>query len=140
MRCPSPPRAQARSGDDPTEAFFRRFLHLANGVPSPDTFGRVFAKFDPQALAGRFGRWAASACEDAGLAPVAMAELVRGHWGIGPMHWALDVVSREDDSRAREGHAGETRGSRAEWRWRYFFHLGRFVSAICSKYSLIIRA
>ena len=29
------------------EAFFRRFLPLDNGIPSPDTFERVFAKLDP---------------------------------------------------------------------------------------------
>jgi hypothetical protein len=54
------------------EAFFRRFLPLANGIPSPDTFGRVFAKLDPVAFADRFGRWMASACEAAGLVPVAI--------------------------------------------------------------------
>lgn len=33
------------------EAFFRRFLGLPNGLPSPDTFSRVFAKLDPVAFA-----------------------------------------------------------------------------------------
>ena len=35
-----------------------------------------------------------------------IAGLVRGHWGIESMHWVLDVVYREDDSRTRAGHAG----------------------------------
>ena len=35
-----------------------------------------------------------------------LAGLIRGHWGIESMHWVLDVVYREDDSRARAGHAG----------------------------------
>jgi predicted transposase YbfD/YdcC len=30
--------------------FLRRFLELPNGIPSHDTFGRVFAKLDPAAL------------------------------------------------------------------------------------------
>jgi predicted transposase YbfD/YdcC len=54
------------------EAFFRRFLPLENGVPSPDTFERVFAKLDPVAFARAFGRWMASACEATGLVPVAI--------------------------------------------------------------------
>jgi predicted transposase YbfD/YdcC len=54
------------------EPFFRRFLSLPNGVPSPDTFSRVFARLDPGAFARRFGRWMASACEATGLIPVAV--------------------------------------------------------------------
>ena len=54
------------------ERFFRRFLPLANGIPSPDTFERVFAKLDPGAFAAAFGRWMAAACEATGLIPVAV--------------------------------------------------------------------
>ena len=54
------------------EAFFRRFLPLANGIPSPDTFERVFAKLDPAAFARAFGRWLAGAVEAAGLVPIAI--------------------------------------------------------------------
>jgi predicted transposase YbfD/YdcC len=54
------------------EAFFRRFLVLPHGVPSPDTFGRVFAKLDPAAFARAFGRWMAAACQATGLIPVAI--------------------------------------------------------------------
>ena len=39
------------------EAWFRTFLTLENGIPSHDTFQRVFAHLDPEALNSRFGRW-----------------------------------------------------------------------------------
>src|SRR6478736_7303276 len=61
------------------EAFFRRFLTLENGIPSPDTFERVFAKLDPKAFAAAFGRWMLSACEATGLTPIAIdGKSVRG--------------------------------------------------------------
>jgi predicted transposase YbfD/YdcC len=52
--------------------FFRRFLELPNGIPSHDTFERVFAKLDPDAFADRFARWMAAACESTGLVHVAV--------------------------------------------------------------------
>src|SRR5690349_9650099 len=56
-----------------TEAdFFRRSLPLGHGIPSPDTFERVFAKLDPAAFAAAFGRWMAAACEATGLIPIAI--------------------------------------------------------------------
>jgi predicted transposase YbfD/YdcC len=54
------------------ETFFRRFLELPGGIPSHDTFSRVFAKLDPDAFADRFGRWMAAACEATGLVHVAI--------------------------------------------------------------------
>src|SRR5215210_2385687 len=52
--------------------FFKRFLPLDNGIPSPDTFERVFAKLAPGAFAQAFGRWMAGACEATGLIPIAV--------------------------------------------------------------------
>lgn len=54
------------------EPFFRRFLRLEDGIPSPDTFERVFAKLDPTAFAAAFGNWMAAACEAAGLTAIAI--------------------------------------------------------------------
>lgn len=54
------------------EDFFRRFLKLKNGIPSHDTFDRVFAKLDSEAFADRFGRWMAGLCEATGLVHVAI--------------------------------------------------------------------
>jgi predicted DNA-binding protein (UPF0251 family) len=39
--------------------WFQRFLDLPNGIPSHDTFGRVFAMLDPQAFEECFLRWIA---------------------------------------------------------------------------------
>jgi predicted transposase YbfD/YdcC len=40
--------------------------------------------------------------------PVVVARSIRAHWGIeNQLHWVLDVVFREDDSRVRTGHAAE---------------------------------
>ncbi len=38
------------------EALFRQFLPLDNGIPSHDTFYRVFTRLDPDAFADRFTR------------------------------------------------------------------------------------
>ena len=54
------------------EAFFRKFLTLENGIPSHDTFLRVFAKLDPQAFAQAFARWMTAACQATGLVPIAI--------------------------------------------------------------------
>ena len=39
------------------EKWFRTFLELPNGIPSHDTFGRVFALLDPQAFEECFMKW-----------------------------------------------------------------------------------
>ena len=52
--------------------WFTRFLPLPNGIPSHDTFYRVFAALNPDAFAQRFGRWMAAACEATGLIPIAI--------------------------------------------------------------------
>jgi predicted transposase YbfD/YdcC len=41
-------------------AFFRSFLDLSNGIPSHDTFGRVFARLEPSALMGCVQDWLAA--------------------------------------------------------------------------------
>jgi len=81
------------------EAFFRRFLTLANGIPSPDTFERVFAKLDPTAFAAAFGRWLTAALEATGVVPIAVdGKSVRGSrkaTNTGCLHlvsaWAADA-------------------------------------------------
>jgi predicted transposase YbfD/YdcC len=81
------------------ETFFRRHLPLANGIPSPDTFERVFAKLDPAAFAAAFGRWLTAALGATGLVPIAVdGKSVRGSkkaTNTGCLHlvsaWATDA-------------------------------------------------
>ena len=40
------------------EDWFKTFLDLPHGIPSHDTFGRVFALLKPQAFERCFRRWA----------------------------------------------------------------------------------
>jgi predicted transposase YbfD/YdcC len=66
------------------EDFFRQFLELKNGVPSHDTFYRVFARLDPDAFADRFARWMAEVCRATGLTRPDID---------GPTHVAVDGKS-----------------------------------------------
>jgi predicted transposase YbfD/YdcC len=80
------------------EPFFRRFLPLDNGIPSPDTFERVFAKLAPGAFARAVGRWMAAACEATGLVPIAVdgksARAAKRNTATGCLHvvtaWAAE--------------------------------------------------
>ena len=38
-------------------AWFEQFLQLSNGIPSHDTFGRLFARIDPKGFQNFFTRW-----------------------------------------------------------------------------------
>ena len=45
------------------EGFLRQFLELRNGIPSHDTFGRVFAAICPDAFRKCFIAWVKSLCD-----------------------------------------------------------------------------
>ncbi len=75
------------------EPFFRRFLELPNGVPSHDTFERVFAKLDPDAFADRFGRWVGALCESTGLVHIAIDGKSARRSAQGTFTGCLHVVS-----------------------------------------------
>ena len=82
------------------ETWFRRYLQLEHGIPSHDTFGRVFSLLSPTALQERFTAWIA-AVRDIYAAEEIIAidgkTLRRSHdrkGGLGPLHlvsaWAVN--------------------------------------------------
>jgi predicted transposase YbfD/YdcC len=52
--------------------WLKKFLALPNGVPSHDTFYRVFARLDPEAFGRCVAGWMAGVCEAAGLRHIAI--------------------------------------------------------------------
>jgi predicted transposase YbfD/YdcC len=80
--------------------FFRTFLELPNGIPSHDTFGRVFALLDPLALMACIQEWLdALATVVAGEVVSIDGKTLRGSFdtaaGKNPLHlvsaWACDA-------------------------------------------------
>jgi predicted transposase YbfD/YdcC len=74
--------------------WFARFLKLENGVPSHDTFGRVFALLDPRWLQEAFRNWVADLCDGVVLKQVAIdGKTSRGSGkGKGGARRALHLV------------------------------------------------
>jgi predicted transposase YbfD/YdcC len=50
--------------------WLRRFVKLENGIPSHDTFARVFRLIDPKEFGERFLAWVASICGSSGLVAI----------------------------------------------------------------------
>jgi predicted transposase YbfD/YdcC len=88
--------------------WLKRFLALANGIPSHDTFERVFARLDPQAC---FRDWITAACAALNVHQIAIdGKTLRrsGSCALGPLHvvnaWAtanhlaLGQVAVDDQS------------------------------------------
>jgi predicted transposase YbfD/YdcC len=69
--------------------WLRRFLALPNGIPSHDTFERVFDRIDPLSFQACFRAWIAAACAALGLPQVAIDGKALRHSGndpLGPLH------------------------------------------------------
>jgi len=80
------------------EAWFRRFLKLPHGVPSHDTFERVFAALDPRAFERCCLAWLREVAGLVGVGHIAIdGKTLRGSAGsqLGPLHlvsaWATQA-------------------------------------------------
>jgi predicted transposase YbfD/YdcC len=79
-------------------AWFQRFLKLPNGVPSHDTFERVFSKLEPQALQRCCLAWLRAITDELGIGHIAVdGKTLCGSAGPkwGPLHlvsaWATET-------------------------------------------------
>src|SRR5512137_2458423 len=54
------------------QAWFQTFLELPNGIPSHDTFTRVFARLEPEQFQTCFVRWIAAASQRLGGQVIAL--------------------------------------------------------------------
>ena len=80
-------------------SWLRSFLRLENGIPSHDTFGRVFAKLDPAKLAACIGQWLDDIGLEIGKQIAIDGKTLRGSFdkaaGKNPLHlvsaWACEA-------------------------------------------------
>ena len=77
--------------------WFERFLKLPNGIPSHDTFERVFDRIDPRAFQRSFQNWVAALAEKLEIKHIAIdGKTLRGSGSskLGALHmvsaWAVD--------------------------------------------------
>ena len=75
-------------------AWFQRFLKLEQGIPSHDTFGRLFARLDPVAFQNCFRDWIADVCKRLGIDHVAidgkrLAGSQDAGLGVGAIHLVM---------------------------------------------------
>jgi len=76
------------------EDWFRRFLKLPNGIPSHDTFGRVFGLLDPEQFSTCFMDWVRSVSDLAQGEVVAIdGKTLRGCYDRANGRGALHMVS-----------------------------------------------
>jgi predicted transposase YbfD/YdcC len=75
-------------------AWLQTFLALPNGVPSHDTFERVFDRLDPQAFQACFRQWVEALARTLGLGHIAIDGKALRHSGNAAKGWRpLHVVS-----------------------------------------------
>src|SRR6266851_2466826 len=75
-------------------AWLQTFLQLPNGIPSHDTFERVFDRLDPQAFQACFRQWVEALAQTLGLGHIAIDGKTLRHSGNAVKGWRpLHVVS-----------------------------------------------
>jgi predicted transposase YbfD/YdcC len=75
-------------------AWLLTFLSLPNGIPSHDTFERVFDRLDPQAFQACFRQWVEALAQTLGLGHIAIDGKTLRHSGNAAKGWRpLHVVS-----------------------------------------------
>jgi predicted transposase YbfD/YdcC len=75
-------------------AWLQTFLSLPNGIPSHDTFERVFDRLDPQAFQACFCQWVEALAQTLGLGHIAIDGKTLRHSGNAAKGWRpLHVVS-----------------------------------------------
>src|SRR4030067_20699 len=75
-------------------AWFQTFLELPNGIPSHDTFTRVFARLDPEQFQACFMRWMTAVSEVIGGQVIAIdGKVLRRSHDKGFDKAAIDMVS-----------------------------------------------
>lgn len=76
------------------QAWLSTFLALPNGIPSPDTFRRVFEAIHPQQLEACFERWVQVLVGELGVAVVAIdGKTLKGSYDRNRRQSALHLVS-----------------------------------------------
>jgi predicted transposase YbfD/YdcC len=74
--------------------WLQTFLSLPNGIPSHDTFERVFERLDPYAFQACFQQWVEALAQTLGLGHIAIDGKTLRHSGNGPKGWKpLHIVS-----------------------------------------------
>ena len=73
------------------QAWFRRYLSLPNGIPSHDTFGRVFSRLDPQVFQRCLRDWLLAfgkvlKCQHIAIDGKTLCGSARKAQGLGPLH------------------------------------------------------
>jgi predicted transposase YbfD/YdcC len=75
-------------------AWLQTFLALPNGIPSHDTFERVFERLDPQAFQACFTQWVEALARTLGFTHIAIDGKTLRHSGNAPKGWRpLHLVS-----------------------------------------------